>query len=445
MKTLNPKYNAFFEFDVQNILDQAAASTERYKNGNQLSVFDGVFLAVKDSLDAFPYATTYGTRVFSNNIFMESMENQNVKNARALGAIIIGKTTMPEVGIQPFSYNSRYGYCKNPYNLDFCTGGSSAGSACATALNLATVSYGTDGGGSIRIPASFCGLYGLKTTYGRLNGTQFSYATEHSVGVTGPIAATAVDLALTFAVMNNGLSKEFETITNESKLRFGYDANWNNDSKSQFLVSTYITSALTDGFPNATFKNELRIPALNLIKLSHFITISTNMSVGLNKHYIQHREKLDYVTRMTLMTSNCHLPKNYLKAAQLKSALLQYFDENIWTDYDIIVTPTTGDISPNMSKVNLKYGSLNFDHTSSVMRFAQIGNFLGYPAITIPIGKSANEVPVGIQLMANHHREELLLKAAILLRPSFEELLLKAAILLRPSFEELLLKAAILL
>ena len=195
---IDPPLRAFIAVNEDNVLQQAKAATERIQSGNALSIFDGVPVAVKDELDMLPYPTTVGTAFLGTKPYTE--DATVVAKMRAAGALLIGKTNMHEIGIGVTGLNPVHGTPRNPYALGHYTGGSSSGSGAAVAAGFCPVAIGADGGGSIRIPAAFCGVVGLKPTYGRLS--EFGAAPLcWSVAHLGPLAATATDAALAYAVM----------------------------------------------------------------------------------------------------------------------------------------------------------------------------------------------------------------------------------------------------
>jgi len=128
-------------------------------------------------------------------------ESNMVKRLRALGAIFIGKVNQNEIGICPRGLNIHFGSTRNPYNPNFDTGGSSSGSGASVASGFSPISLGADGGGSIRIPSAFCGLYGLKPTMLRLSADQTTTPIAYTIGVAGPLCANAIDMTLAFAAL----------------------------------------------------------------------------------------------------------------------------------------------------------------------------------------------------------------------------------------------------
>ncbi|HNB42453.1 MAG TPA: amidase, partial [Anaerolineales bacterium] len=189
---------AFIVVNRDEVMRQARESTERFKNGKPLSIFDGVPVAIKDEIDVTPYPTTVGTSFLGKSPAKE--DSEVAARLRKAGAMLVGKTNMHEIGINVFGLNPHHGTTRNPYNTAHFTGGSSSGSATAVAAGLVPVAIGADGGGSIRIPAAFCGLVGLKATFGRVS-EYGAFPLDWSVAHIGPIAGTATDVTLTYALL----------------------------------------------------------------------------------------------------------------------------------------------------------------------------------------------------------------------------------------------------
>lgn len=220
-----PPLRAIIAMDREDVLKQARGATRRIKEGQALSVFDGVPVAVKDEVDMVPYPTTVGTAFLGKSPCKE--DSTVVARMRAAGALLIGKANMHEIGIGVTGLNPHHGTPRNPYAPDHFTGGSSSGPGAAVAAGLCPAAIAADGGGSIRIPASFCGIVGIKPTFGRIS--------EHgaaplcwSVAHLGPLAATATDTALAYAVMAgpdpedpNSLRQPTPTLAGWDKLDLG--------------------------------------------------------------------------------------------------------------------------------------------------------------------------------------------------------------------------------
>lgn len=156
--------HAIIALDETDLLAQARASAERHRTGTTLSRWDGIPITIKDELDVAGYATRVGTAFVGSDI--KTRDATVVTRLRAAGFLIAGKANMMEIGVQPFGFNGHWGHCKNPYEAECDSGGSSSGSACAVSAGLVPGAVGADGGGSIRVPSCFCGVVGLKAQHG---------------------------------------------------------------------------------------------------------------------------------------------------------------------------------------------------------------------------------------------------------------------------------------
>jgi Asp-tRNA(Asn)/Glu-tRNA(Gln) amidotransferase A subunit family amidase len=194
----------------------------RYKSKNPLSQLDGVFVAVKEEVDIQGLETKSGTS-FINDEKPALQDSTIVAKLKKSGAIVVGSTVMNELGWDTFTVNPNTGIPKNPYKkvLHSC-GGSSGGCSGSVAAGLFPFTIGADGGGSIRIPSAFCGLYGLKTTWGRVSA--YGGATlDPSLGSYGPIAATADDMAIAYSVIAGPDPKDPYTLQQPSVSLADYD------------------------------------------------------------------------------------------------------------------------------------------------------------------------------------------------------------------------------
>ncbi|MFI5311747.1 MAG: amidase, partial [Gemmatimonadales bacterium] len=193
-----PPLRSFIAVDRDDVMAQARASSERWKAGRPIGPFDGVPVAVKDEMDQAGYPTTLGTRFLGATKATE--DATVVARLRAAGALLVGKANMHEIGINVTGLNPHHGTTRNPYDDAHHTGGSSSGPATAVASGLVPVAIGADGGGSIRIPSAFCGLVGIKATFGRISDAG-AVPLCWSVAHIGPIAASVRDCARAYALV----------------------------------------------------------------------------------------------------------------------------------------------------------------------------------------------------------------------------------------------------
>lgn len=194
----NEDLNAYLTFIPEEAEAAAKASDERRARGERLSVLDGVPVAVKDNLLTKGTRTTGGSAILSK--YIAPYDATVITKLREAGAVLIGKTNLDEFGMGGSTENSAYGPTKNPLDWERVAGGSSGGSGAAVAADLCIGSLGTDTGGSVRLPASFCGIVGFKPTYGRVS-RYGAIAMASSLDQVGPMTKTVEDAALMLEII----------------------------------------------------------------------------------------------------------------------------------------------------------------------------------------------------------------------------------------------------
>lgn len=199
VEAVNPRLNAFITLTADTSLALAQAATEAVMRGDDLGPLHGIPLAIKDLFDVQGVVTSAGSPLLAGNVASE--DAFVVKRLRDAGAILLGKTNLHEWALGVTNINPHFGAARNPWNITYITGGSSGGSAAALAADLCAGALGSDTGGSIRIPASLCGVVGLKPTYGRLS-TRGVIPLSWSLDHVGPMGRCVDDVARLFAVMD---------------------------------------------------------------------------------------------------------------------------------------------------------------------------------------------------------------------------------------------------
>ncbi|HEX2994426.1 MAG TPA: amidase, partial [Anaerolineales bacterium] len=193
IQRLDPKVKSFVTVAEENALEQAREADKRLKAGESLTPLTGIPYSAKDSLSTRGILTTCSSKILEN--YKPFYDCTAIKKLKSNSAVLLGKNNMDEFGMGSSTENSGFFTTRNPWNLDYVPGGSSGGSAAAVAAGLAPFSLGEDTGGSVRAPASFCGVTGLKTTYGRVSRFGLLPLVS-SFDTIGPMARSAYDLAL---------------------------------------------------------------------------------------------------------------------------------------------------------------------------------------------------------------------------------------------------------
>lgn len=418
----NSKINAIINILEEEALENAKEAEKQLvntKNKEELGVFFGVPVLIKDNIYTKNINTTFGSKLFKD--FVPVKDALLVERLKNSGAILLGKTNLPEFGLVAVTNNPLFGPTKNPWNEDRTPGGSSGGSAAAVSAGISPLSTGNDVGGSIRIPASFCGVFGIKPTLGRvpcypkLPGWEGMF---HE----GPITRHVIDSAAMLDVISGydkrdrfSFMQEEPGFTNNTleeikNLKIAYCSN---------LGYTLLEPEIKDITKNAAWKfenmgcsvSEIELDLPDMLKHLQYITISDILS-SLEPYLEEWKEVMDpnYEGFMHLeeAISNRDISKAHMAKDELWEKLWPVF-----TDYDLLITPTTS-VPAFPLEENVGPRIINETKTSrmSWMGFTYPFNFTGQPAASINCGFTDSGFPVGLQIIGEHFDEKTVLKAS---------------------------------
>jgi len=408
---------AFSASDSANLLAQARAATQRFAEGHPLGLLDGVPLALKDEIDMLPYPTSVGTAFLG--AAPAKSDSTVAARLRAAGALLTGKTNMHEIGINPNGSNAHWGSVRNPFNDACDTGGSSSGSAAAVAAGLVPAAIGADGGGSIRIPASLCGVVGLKPTYGRISEVGAAPLCW-SVAHLGPLAASVTDAALVYAAVagpdpldTNSRVQPPVTLAGWNRpdlrgLRLGIYKDWFEHAAPE-VIST--CRALLEELHHAGADIcTITIPELDEMRIAHVITILSEMAVCMS-NYREQRKQHSASTRMSLAMGDAFTATDYLWAQRMRTRAMAHFAA-AFQQVDAIITPSTALAAQPIPAGGLSDGWSDLSTDTELMRYAFPANFTGNPAISFPAGYDSRGLPISLQAIGRHWEEHLLLRVA---------------------------------
>ena len=413
---------AFIDSHSETILEAAKASTLRYKEGKPLSIMDGIPTAVKDESDVAGYRTTTGRK--RNDAVYKMVEESSypVQKWEQAGAIIMGKLNMHELGADTTNNNPNWGTPRNPHNGQYYTGGSSGGAGYAVSAGLLPVALGADGGGSIRIPASFCGVYGLKPSHGRLEDT------GSTVTVSGPLAATMSDLEAAYRIMavpdpSDPICSLFTPPGPPPSTRpkiLGIYKEWFERADAPVLELCNRTVNYYKEKLGYTIV-PITIPYVPEGQLAHAMTILAEMSIRSRAHAMSISKPnwlggLNPANKVLLAVGDQTPARDYMLAQQLRNMLMQHL-AFLYQKHPgmVIVTPTTPIAGwPINSEADLKYGFTDGNMSIRNMEYVWLGNFCGNPAISCPVGyvepkKGKGKLPVGLMGMGDWGSEDALI------------------------------------
>ena len=408
---------AFILFDRDEILKQAKGSTKRYKEKKPLGPLDGVPAAIKDEIDMKPYATNVGTSFIGTKPAAE--DSTVAARLRNAGAILMGKTNMHEIGISPNGCNANFGSIRNPFNTDCDTGGSSSGSAAAVTAGLVPIAIGADGGGSIRIPASLCGIVGLKPTFARVS-EHGAAALCWSVAHIGPLTGNVEDCALAYSIIAGPdpvepgtLKQPRVSIDGWNKpglkgIKLGIFKEWFEHANPEVVNTCY---QMVDQFKNMGAEIiKIDIPELDEMRIAHATTILSEMALCM-RNYHEHFKEHGTSVRLSLVLGQTFNAMDYLQSQRMRTRAISIF-ANVFEKVDIIITPGTAVTAQPVPAGGYKIGWSDLGTDTELMRFVFPLNLTGNPGIAFPVGYDSRGLPIGMQAIGRHWDEALLLRVA---------------------------------
>lgn len=427
IKEKNPEINAYLEI-YKDIDEQVKKAEEMFKNGTA-SLMTGIPIALKDNMLCCGHVASASSKILEK--YKATYDGGVVKQLKVQGAVFLGRTNMDEFAMGSSTETSAYGNTKNPLDTSRVPGGSSGGSVAAVSMNGALVSLGSDTGGSIRQPASFCGLVGLKPSYGTVS--RFGIISMgSSLDQVGPFGKTVRDTEILFNSINEYDSNDSTSIKKEDRLKSAVLKKKIGVPRS-FLSGEGTDPEITKNFEESCKKledagYEIVDVSLPLIKYSlavYYIIcpaeVSSNMArydgirYGLHEDgknlyevYTKSRgrgfgkEVRRRILLGTYILSHGYYDAYYNTAIKVRNAIKDELT-NIFLEVDAIITPA----SPFMP---FKFGEKLEDPIAMYLSdlFSVPANIAGIPAISIPAGKNNSGLPFGLHIMAPFLREDIL-------------------------------------
>ena len=429
--------HSYVTIDKEGALKRAEEVQKMIDAGTLLSPLAGVPVAIKDNMCTKGMRTTCSSKILEN--FVPTFTSEAVLNLEKAGAVIIGKTNMDEFAMGSTTETSYYGVTRNPWNLGHVPGGSSGGSCAAVAAGECAYALGSDTGGSIRQPSSFCGVTGIKPTYGTVSRYGL-IAYGSSLDQIGPIAKDVTDCATILEIIashdvkdSTSVEREYDftsALTDDVKgMKIGIPRDYFGDGlsadvKEQILNAVKVLEekgAVVEEFDLSLVK--YAIPAYYIIadaeassNLARFDGVKygyrTEEYEGLHNMYKKTRSEgfgAEVKRRIMLgsfVLSSGYYDAYYLKALRTKALIKQAFDK-AFAKYDMIVAPAAPTTAPELGKSlsDPMKMYLSDIYTISV-------NLAGLPGISIPVGKDSKGLPVGMQLIGDCFQEKKIIQAA---------------------------------
>ena len=415
---LNPTLNAMLTVIEDAAREQAKAADKELSRGVDRGPLHGIPIAVKDVFETRGVRTTCGSVIFLHHI--PQRDAAVVERLAAAGAVLVGKAGMHELAYGITSNNPHFGAIHNPCNPEHIPGGSSGGSGAAVASDMVFMAMGSDTGGSIRIPASFCGTVGLKPTSGRVSRygvMPLDFSLDHM----GPLTRSVRDAAVTLQAIA-GFDPRDDTSSPEPVpdylpeprcsirgLRIGLPQNFYFERLDPDVNIAVRRMAATAESLGACIL-PVRVPDIEALNAIGRVILLAEASALMEK-YIGNRDQFGSDV-LALFDQGRLLPAtDYVNAQRLRRMMQREF-AGLWAQVDCLFTPTTPMAAPRIGDKTVRLGEFVEDVRLAATRLVRGINVLGLPALSIPCGRDSQGLPVGLQMIGRPFDEALILRVA---------------------------------
>ncbi|MBL16876.1 MAG: Asp-tRNA(Asn)/Glu-tRNA(Gln) amidotransferase GatCAB subunit A [Chloroflexi bacterium] len=416
IESLDHRFHSYLTIMREQALADAGQAEQDIASGQHRGPMHGVPVAVKDQFWSKGVRSTGGSRILAD--FVPDEDATVIAKLRKAGAVVLGKTNMTEFAITGFSH--RYSTPRNPWDIDTYTGGSSSGSGAATAAYLCATSLGEDTGGSIRFPATWCGLVGIRPSWGLVSRYGVMQGVW-SMDTVGPISRTVEDAAITLGAIAGHDSKDPYSSTEpvpDYRQSLGGDLNGLKIGViTEFMESDLVEPAVRQSVSNAIATlgelgatvEEVSIPLSMDAGVASAVLLAVEPALAQQEWIKDRIQDYGHDVRLLLLTGSLLPAQAYYKAQKLRTLLRQQVLDSL-EKYDVLVLPTSGkgaqlreEDPPITSKETA--GRLAF-------LFTRIFNLASCPAISVPCGFDDRNMPVGLQIGARPRAEETIFKVA---------------------------------
>jgi aspartyl-tRNA(Asn)/glutamyl-tRNA(Gln) amidotransferase subunit A len=408
IRQINPLVNAFTAVLAERARAKARAVDSRRAEGKALGPLAGVPFAVKDLFDIEGLPTLAGSKI-NRDDELATGDATLIQRLEAAGAVLVGALTMGEYAYDFTGENSHYGASRNPHDLNRMTGGSSGGSGAAVAAGLVPIALGSDTNGSIRVPASFCGLFGLKPTYGRLPRTG-TFPFVASLDHLGPFARSVMDLATAYDAMQgpdgyDPVAADRPVQPAAASLDRGTDGLRIAQAGGYFRRgATAEVLAAFDGVAKALNAKEIELREVSRARSAAFIiTAAEGAALHLNR-LRRGAADFDPAVRDRLV-AGAMIPASLVLKAQKFRRWFQSEMRKLFEEVDAIIAPATPCTAPLIGQKTLLLDGVEVPLRANLGIYTQPISFIGLPVVAVPV--PLKPLPVGIQIVAPAWREDV--------------------------------------
>ena len=412
IKNTEPKLNSFITITSENALLEAEKATSEIVKKGVRSPLHGIPIGLKDLYDTKGVITTVGSKIYRDR--MPVSDATVVTKLRKAGAIIMGKLQMHEFALGATSINPHDGPARNPWDTTRITGGSSGGSGSSVASGQCMAALGTDTGGSVRIPASLCGIVGMKPSFGRISRTGV-YPLSWTMDTVGPLTRTVEDAAIMLdgiagfdpidrssVAMEDGSFRQNIGKTIEGK-KIAIPQEYFYDVLDEDVLKSFNASLET--FRDLGASSEyVSIPMLNhSLSISGTIMLAEAASVHEN-NIRQNPDMIGEDVKLKLMQGSIMPASDYIKAQRARTIFNDQITD-VFSKYDYIVSPTVALGAPRIDEPFVKIDSIEHSVLALMARLTRPFNICGLPTITIPCGMTKENLPIGLQITGRNFRD----------------------------------------
>ena len=414
----DPRVNAFITVTGEHALAQADQADKELSAGQDRGPLHGIPIALKDVYATAGIRTTVGSLLFRDHV--PEADSAVTEKLAAAGAVMVGKTNMHELAYGVTSSNPHFGPVRNPWDLNCVPGGSSGGSAAAVAARMCFMAMGSDTGASIRIPAAFCNLVGLKPTYGRVSRRGIM-PLDFSLDHMGPITLTVRDAAICLQA-TAGVDPLDDTSSPEpvddyvppaqvslEGVRIGVPENFYFDGIDPAAQST--TRQMVQLAAGLGAKVEIiRVPDIMALNTAARVILLSEASAAMER--FQHRRaEIGEDVQAMFDQGRFLAATDYVNAQRARRVFRDQFLE-IFRRVDVMFTPASPTAAQPIGQKTVRIGDVDEDFRLATTRFARAINLLGFPALSMPCGFDARRMPLGLQIIAGPFEEKRLLAVA---------------------------------
>ena len=418
IERLNPKVNAYCTLVAEGAGRQAKEAEAMVMRGEKLGPLHGVPVSIKDLISTDGIRTTFGSKIYEN--FVPQQDAIVVERLKEAGAIVIGKTNTPEFGFMGLTDNLLFGTTRNPWNLERHAGGSSGGASAAVASGMGPLAIGSDGGGSIRIPSSFCGVFGLKPSFGRVpSGPGSDWQT---LSHCGPITRTVRDAALTMEVIAGRDDRDRYSLpeTGLNYLSFlggdlkGLKVAWSPDL-GYAVVDPQVLEASAEAvrvFDTLGCDVETDTPEADNPGRAFSTMWGVRFAASHLDKLEEWREQLNPRLVSIVERNRDRLAVEYARAA-LEREEYWHKIQPFFEKYDLLLTPATAVPAFEVDKFEIsEIGGVKGSPFLEWTPFTYPFNLTGQPAASVPCGWTDDGLPVGLQIVGRCFDDVTVLRAA---------------------------------